>query len=87
MNKEKVRLVIQRTLQTGLALVGVAIGGAIVAASRERLETNRVFNRLERSVKDIDRKKRNARRRELAAQKRQQKALVKDLTKAGFTKI
>lgn len=84
MNKEKVRLVIQNTLKTGLALVGVAFGAAIVAASRERLKANKTFKRIDSDYKESVRIRKNARRRELAAQKR---ALVKDLRKAGYSKV
>lgn len=56
--------------------MGIAVGAAIVAASKQRLETNRVFKRFDESVKETARQKKNARRRELAAQKRALKKKV-----------
>lgn len=80
MNQNKIRLVIQTAFKTGLALCGIAIGGAVVMVSREKLKeaSSLKLNRFTEQVPDFAKQKKNAVRRAKAAEARASKA------KAGF---
>lgn len=73
MNKDKIRLVIQGAFKTGLALCGVAIGGAILIVSRERLQAAGL--KRSESMPDVAAKyNKNAARRAKAAAAKASKA-------------
>ena len=78
MNKDKIRLVIQTAFKTGLALCGIAIGGAVVMVSREKLEEASyaagLKRRLTEQVPDFRKQKKNEARRAKAAVARASKA-------------
>ena len=67
-----------------LTVYVLAAGALIAKKIRDRVKSNQIFKKLRDSVESDKKRKRNERRRALAAQKR---AIAKDLVKAGYSKV